>query len=114
MECLGSFFFGLCSLPLIPIVFELGVEVSHPFDESYSSAMIASGELLLSIIMNPICSSLITKHERAGALISFYIIIGSIAVGFVCSLFIKEDLKRLQFEKEKSFITVDNGPEQQE
>ena len=111
MEILASFFFGFFSLPLIPIVFELGVEVSHPFDESYPSAVITSGELVMSIVMNPVCSALIKEHDREGALISFYIIVGMIALGFVSSLFIKEDLKRQQFEQERSFLVVDNGPE---
>ena len=37
-----SFFMGFVLVPILPIGFELGVEITYPVDESYSAGMLMS------------------------------------------------------------------------
>ena len=63
---LGGFF----TIPLVPICFELGVEITHPVDESFSAAFLMTSEQILSAIFNVSCSMLIQHFGKDGCLYS--------------------------------------------
>jgi FLVCR family feline leukemia virus subgroup C receptor-related protein len=73
---LCSIFSGFFTLPLIPLCYELGVEITHPIDETFSASVITIAEILMSILMNSVCSNLISKHGKDGSIDTLYVFIG--------------------------------------
>ena len=45
-----SFLMGFVLVPILPIGFELGVEITYPVDESYSAGMLMSGGQIIGFV----------------------------------------------------------------
>ena len=71
-----SFLSGIFTLPLIPTCYEMGVEVTHPLDETFSAAVVTLAEVVMSIILNTTCSHLISEYKKDGCFDTLYILIG--------------------------------------
>ena len=106
---LSSLLSGIFTLPLIPLCYEVGVEISFPIDETFSSSIVTVAELIMSIVMNLICSNLITEHGKQGSIDTLYILIGAQSFGFLLALVFKEDLKRYRYEKIRSSLLPSNS-----
>eukprot|EP00347_Sterkiella_histriomuscorum_P021419 403334042 len=101
MPTLFCFIVGFCMIPIMAVGFELGVEVTYPIDESYSTGFLMFSGQLLGIVFTVISSQLINDYGKNGCLISEGMYVGSLLISFVLSFFIKEDLKRQRVEKQK-------------
>ncbi len=80
-------------IPIMAVGFELGVEVTYPIDESYSTGLLMFAGQLLGIIYTVI-SSILIDNGKKGVIISEIIFIVSLILAFGFSFLIKEDLKR--------------------
>lgn len=90
----ACFLVGASMIPIMAVGFELGVEVTHPIDESFSTGLLMSAGQLLGIVYTVFSSILITDHGKEGCWISEIIYIVSLFIAFALSFFIKEDLRR--------------------
>ena len=88
------FIVGFSTIPIMAIGFELGVEVTYPIDESYSTGILMLSGELFGIISTAICSTLIDKYKKTGCIIGFAYMIATLTISFVLAFFIKEDLRR--------------------
>ena len=92
-------------VPIMAVAFDFGVELTYPIGESFSTGVLMSSGQLFGIIYTVSSSVLIdqydTKVEAKGSKISYIIV--SVAAGFalVLSIFLKQDLRRHKFEKQK-------------
>ena len=100
----GFTLFGFFYIGLISVTIELGGEITYPIDEIYSQSYLNVSKTIFSNIFIPIASELIDNLGKDGAVMSLYMCIGFSVLGFLFSLFIKEDLKRTQYENGNSFL----------
>ncbi len=105
----SCFVIGFSMIPIMAVGFELGVEVTYPIDESYSTGLLMFAGQFLGIVYVSNCnidinktlisSILITKQGQHGCVVSQLIFVGSLFVSVVLSFFVKEDLRRQKQEK---------------
>ncbi|CDW77331.1 major facilitator superfamily protein [Stylonychia lemnae] len=121
LSTLFCFIVGFSMIPIMAVGFELGVEVTYPIDESYSTGLLMfSGQLLgiiyvihhsftLNDLQTVISSELIKDYQKEGCLISEGIYVASLVVSIALSFFVKEDLRRQRQEKLKKDRDRDNA-----
>lgn len=89
-------------LPILSVGIDLGVEISFPIGESFSSGLINSTGFFFGIVYTIVCSQILEGHigDTTGTRICLMIMVAVGFIGSVLSCMIKEDLKRVNHEKE--------------
>ena len=119
--CFGSFFFGFLQritfglgpeffplvvinigcvgmfiIPIIPVCYAFSVELTYPVSEAMSNGCMMLISQLLSVIGTVIATKLTDDNPNN----CMYMFLLMITLGCVSSLFIKEDLRRINIEKD--------------
>lgn len=84
--------FGFFAIPVTPVSFAFSVELSYPVPEAISNGMMILVAKVYASIMSFAAGILTTKHSPMWALWLFTL---NNIIATVCSLFIAEDLRRL-------------------
>ena len=96
-------FIGFSVIPIIPISYGFAVELTFPIPEAVSNGMMILPSQIFGAIMGfvagIICDS--TKNlnppdNKLGPKYTIILFASSALIGAICSLFIKEDLRRLR------------------
>ena len=96
--CLAAFLLGF-DLAILPVGIDFGVEMTYPIAEPISTGLLMSTAQVFGIIMVVSCTALIGELDKPGCLGSQIALIVMAAIGLVFSIIVKEDLKRLNYEK---------------
>lgn len=88
------FFQGFVSIPISSVGMDLGVELTYPIGESFSTGILMSAGQIFGIIYTLICSTELTKRtgvssDSVGAKVVFLILAGACLFGFLLIPFIK-------------------------
>ena len=86
---------GFFTLPMLPVGYAFGVEVSYPVSQAMSNGIMTFFMQIVSTIVAFIGGWLCDHYEPLWALTFF---VAQFAVGAMCSLWVKEDLRRLNNE----------------
>lgn len=93
---------GLFLIPIIPISYSFSVELTHPVSEAMSNGVMVFFSQLVGTIITIVATWISGYHpERQYCTILFIIMVG---VSCVASLFIKEDLRRMNMSKNMSSV----------
>ena len=100
---------GFAMISILPVGMDFGVELTHPTPEPVSSGLLMSAGAVIGIIQTIIASESIHYFEERGKPITgcivaqcSLILCGMIA--FVMSIFVKEDLRRINEAKDKEIL----------
>jgi len=96
--CLAAFLLGF-DLAILPVGIDFGVEMTYPIAEPVSTGLLMSTAQFFGIIMTVSCTALVAELEKPGCLYSQIALIVMAAIGLFFSIIVKEDLKRLKYEK---------------
>lgn len=102
------FFQGASMVPIMAVGFDFGVEVTYPIGESFSTGVLMSAGQLFGIIFTVVSSELIDNRQQTGTDISYLIMTGACLMSTVFSLFVNQNLKRLEAERQQK-MKVDVG-----
>ncbi len=91
---------GLTVLPIIPIGFAFSVEVTFPISEALSNGMM----ILVSQVFGTCLGIVASMLAKINPIYTIWLYLGSCMIAAVSSLFVKEQLKRIQMQgnQEKS------------
>ena len=96
----SSFFLTGSALALMPVGIDFAVELTHPVAEPISTGLLMSVGNFIGVILTLGIGVIIGKHDERGCYYSMAMLTGTAFLSFLCSLFIKEDLRRLKHERE--------------
>lgn len=91
---LVSFFQGAFMVPTIALSIDLGVELTYPIGESFSTGVLLNSGQLWGIFYTLIASYVIDHTDSTGTKIAYLGYASACFIGFIFSLFIKEKLLR--------------------
>ena len=99
--CVAVFILGV-ELAILPIGIDMGVELTFPVAESISTGLLMSCSQVVTIITTYGCDYFLeTIDGPKGSYIAQGVLLVTGIVGFASNFFVKEDLKRVKFEKSK-------------
>lgn len=91
---------GLFLIPIIPIGYSFSIELTHPVSEAMSNGVMVFFSQIVGTVITIIATPISGYHpERQYCTILFIFMVG---ISCVASLFIKEDLRRLNASKNMS------------
>ncbi|EGR32652.1 major facilitator superfamily protein, putative [Ichthyophthirius multifiliis] len=101
LVCLPTFTLGFFVIPLIPIILELANEVCFPIGEAVITGFIYSISHIMGFLLGMGFSVIIQKFEgeKIGSVFCCLGFILLFLIAFISIFFIKQTLKRTQFEK---------------
>ena len=88
---LGEMLAGFFTIPIIPVGYQFGIEISYPAGEAMSNGVFSFMVQIVSLIVTYIGTSLCTDETSVPCLV---FIVGLLSVSALFSLFVKEDLRR--------------------
>ena len=88
---IGEMLAGFFTIPIIPVGYQFGIEVSYPAGEAMSNGVFSFMVQIVSLLVTYIGTNLCTDETSVPCLI-FVASLLAISAGF--SLFVKEDLRR--------------------
>ena len=89
---------GFVSLPIMAVSFDFGVEITYPIGESFSTGVLMSTGAAFGIIFTIISSELSQRLLAEGGTWSLFLMSICCSIGSIVSLFVKNDLRRLNAE----------------
>ena len=81
---------------MLPVGYSFGIEVSYPVSQPMTNGVMTLIMQICSVFVSLLGEYLCTHYTPLYALAFF---IGQFTLGSICSLFVKEDLRRLKNEK---------------
>lgn len=97
---------GVFVLPMIPIGYSFSVELTYPVSEAMSNGFMVFISQIIGSVLVIVATKLASyKPEQEYCTLVF---IGMMSISLVAAMFIKEDLRRVNNNRD-SFNTADNG-----
>lgn len=102
-------FVGFSVIPIIPISYSFAVELTFPTPEAMSNGMMILPSQIygatLGVVAGIVCQS--SDDPKMGPLYATTLFLASCTIGAICSLFIKEELRRLKPKDGPKELTYD-------
>ena len=100
--CINLALLGFFAIPLTPIALGFCVELTYPTPEAVSNGMMLLPSKVYGSLLALIAGFVANTDPRYSVLI----FIGNAAVCLICSLIMKEELKRLHPKEEQAFVPL--------
>ncbi|KAL4507094.1 hypothetical protein ABPG72_001887 [Tetrahymena utriculariae] len=97
---------GVFVVPAVPLMLELGIELSFPVSEAIGVGLLFAGGQLWGTAIGSIVSLYCKGESRGSSDAAIYTFSGLFGLAFILCLFLKEDLRRLRAEKTKNATSV--------
>ncbi len=108
-------FIGFFVIPIIPCSYAFAVELTYPVPESMSNGMMIMVSQIYGTCLGALSSYISGINGTQGPLIAVGVFLTSCVIGAVCSIFVKEELRRLNPQKlrQSQKLDVSNDDSQQ-
>ena len=100
--CLNLSLLGFFAIPLTPITFGFCVELTYPTPEAVSNGMMLLPSKVYGSLLALIASAVASSDPRYSVLI----FIANAAVCLLCSIILKEELRRLQPKEDRCSVPL--------
>lgn len=93
--CINIGILGFFIVPIMPVAFSFAVELTYPVSEALSNGTMG----LVSQVLGVLETLLVTKLAEVDPDLCIYMFLVMISIGCIASIFIKEDLRRINLSK---------------
>ncbi|EAR99181.2 MFS transporter (macronuclear) [Tetrahymena thermophila SB210] len=97
---------GVFVVPAVPLMLELGIELSFPVSEAIGVGLLFAGGQLWGTAIGSIVSIYCKGETQESSDAAIYTFSGLFGLALILCLFLKEDLRRLRAEKTKNVTSV--------
>ncbi|KAL4460444.1 hypothetical protein ABPG74_000195 [Tetrahymena malaccensis] len=97
---------GVFVVPAVPLMLELGIELSFPVSEAIGVGLLFAGGQLWGTAIGSIVSIYCKGESQQQSDAAIYTFSGLFGIALILCLFLKEDLRRLRAEKTKNVTSV--------
>ena len=97
-------------IPIIPVGIDFASELTFPYEETVVTGFILMSAQAFGFLLSLAVLKVIVIHgvENPTPLYGFSLLTGCAFIAALISLFIKEDLRRLDFSRSNSEVSVDS------